>query len=187
MTDLWLVRHGQTDWNVSGRLQGQAGQAPGLNAVGRAQALALRVQLENIRFSAVYSSDLLRSRETAHLIAAPLGLTITLEPRLREMHLGAWEGMFSIDVEERYPQQLAERMHNPLNANAPQGESLLEVAERVVAATTEIAKKHTSETVLLVGHGVSLAVIICYAQGITLDQVYRKIPDNAVLNHVRWD
>ena len=78
MTRLWLLRHGQTDWNVEGRWQGQTERAPGLNAVGRAQALAIRGQLKEARFSAIYSSDLLRSQQTAEWLAEPLGLNVAL-------------------------------------------------------------------------------------------------------------
>ncbi|MDP2777935.1 MAG: histidine phosphatase family protein, partial [Anaerolineales bacterium] len=171
MTELWLIRHGQTDWNLTGRWQGQAPDAPGLNEAGRAQALALRDELKDVRFSAIYSSEMLRARQTAELIAEPLGLTVTLEPRLREMNLGAWEGMLSSDIEVQNPQELAERARDPFHARAPQGESPLEVAERVIAAVNDIATKHQDESVLIVAHGVSLAVIICHALGIQIDKV----------------
>ncbi len=169
MTDIWLVRHGQTDWNLTGRWQGQAPHAPGLNDMGRAQALALQNQLKDIKISAIYSSDLLRARQTAELIAEPLGLTVTLELRLREINLSVWEGMLSNDVEVQYPQELAERARDPFHTRAPQGESPLEVAERVIAAVDAIATKRQDESVLIVSHGVSLAVIICHAQGVPVD------------------
>lgn len=91
MTQLCLVRHGQTDWNLTGRWQGQAADAPGLNATGSTQLLGICEQVMEIMVSAVYSSDLLRARQTAELIAEPLGLYETLEPRLREINLGVWE------------------------------------------------------------------------------------------------
>jgi broad specificity phosphatase PhoE len=187
MTDLWLVRHGQTDWNLTGRWQGQSPDAPTLNETGRAQAIALRELLRDVRFAALYSSDLLRSRATAELLAEPLGLTVTLEPRLREINLGAWEGMLSEDIEAQYPQELTERKRDPWHARAPGGESPREVAERVRAAVDEIAERHRGEAVLIVAHGLSLAVIICHAGNIPLEQVYEHIPENARLQRVQWD
>lgn len=92
MTDLWLVRHGQTDWNLTGRWQGQASDAPGLNDAGQAQVLTICEQLKGIKFSAIYSSDLLRARQTAEMVAESLGLSVTLELRLREINLGEWRG-----------------------------------------------------------------------------------------------
>ena len=186
MTELWLVRHGQTDWNLTGRWQGQASYAPGLNDVGRAQALAIRDQMKDVNFSAIYSSDLLRARQTSELIAEPLGLTVTLEPRLREINLGVWEGMLSMEIAERYPQELAERARDPFHTRAPQGESPMEVAERVIAAVNDIAKEHIGKSVIIVSHGVSLAIIICHAQGFPLNEIYQHIPDNAKPYCVEW-
>jgi len=186
MTDLWLLRHGQTDWNVTGRWQGQTSGAPGLNDTGRAQAISAREHLTGLRFAAIYCSDLLRARQTAELISESLNLNITLELRLREMHLGVWEGMLSSEIEARYPQELAERAHDPLHAHPPQGESPLEVEERVIPAVMDIAKKYPDDSVLIVSHGVSLAVIICHAQGISMEEVYEHVPENAKPYRVEW-
>ena len=186
MTELWLLRHGQTDWNLTGRWQGQASDAPGLNDMGRAQALALLDQLSNANFSALYSSDLPRARQTAGLIAEPLGLIVAFEPRLREMNLGAWEGMLSSDIEMRYPHEMEERKRDPFHARAPNGESPLEVAGRVIPAVDGIAGKYPNASVLIVSHGVPLAVIICHTQGFPLDEVYEHVPENAKPDRVEW-
>lgn len=185
-TELWLVRHGQTDWNLTGRWQGQASDAPGLNETGKAQAFAVRDKLREGSFSAVYSSDLLRARQTAEAIAEPLGLKVNLEPRLREMNLGAWEGMLSEAIEAQYPQEMAARAQDPYHVKAPNGESPREVAERVLAAVREIGDRHKGESVVIVAHGVSLAVIICYAEKHPLEQVYEHIPANAQPCRVQW-
>lgn len=186
MVDLWLVRHGQTEWNVAGRWQGQAPEAPGLNDTGWTQALAVQDQLKGFHFSAIYSSDLLRARQTAELIAKPFGLKVILEPRLREMNLGAWEGLLFNEIEGQYPLALEERARDPFHTRAPQGEAPLEVAERVMATLNEIVLKHRGESVLIVSHGVSLAVILCHGQGIPLNQVYDHIPEHAKPYHVSW-
>lgn len=186
MTDFWLVRHGQTDWNLKGRWQGQSSDAPSLNETGRRQALALLDQLKHVQFSAIYSSDLLRSRQTAELIANHLCLGITLESRLREMNLGDWEGMLSDEIQSQYPQELAERACNPLHASAPGGESAIQVARRVIAAVNEIGMRHHDKPVLIVAHGISLAIITCLGRGIPLDKLYEYVPDNAKLSHIQW-
>ena len=179
MTKFWLVRHGQTDWNVSGRWQGQSSSAPGLNVVGVAQAQALREQLRGLHFSAIYSSDLLRARQTAALIAEPRGLAVSLEPRLREIHLGVWEGMLSAEILARYPLELEERQRDPLHARPPGGESVAALALRALAAVRDIAAAGPDAQVLIVAHGVALAVLICQAAGVSLAEVYQYIPDNA--------
>ena len=187
MIDLWLIRHGQTDWNLAGRWQGQAVDAPGLNAAGRTQALALHAQLPHLRFAAIYSSDLLRARQTAEVIADSLNLTVTFEPRLREINLGLWEGMLSEDIAAQYPHELSERSNNPLHSHAPQGESVVDVAERVRAFVIDVVATHSDGPVLIVAHGITLAIIICLAQGFPLTQVYEHIPQNAQPYLVEWE
>jgi broad specificity phosphatase PhoE len=186
MTKFYLIRHGQTDWNLTGRWQGQSPDAPPLNETGRVQALAILDQLPHEDISVIYCSDLLRARQTAEVIAEPLGLMVVLDPRLREMNLGAWEGMLSRDIEVQYPRELEERIQNPFEAHAPQGESPREVAERVLAVVDEIARKHPNDSVLIVSHGVALAIIICRAQGISLREVYEHIPENAKPYRIEW-
>lgn len=186
MANLWLVRHGQTDWNRMGKWQGQSPDAPALNDVGRAQVLALRDQLKGLHISAIHSSDLLRARQTAELIANPLCLPVNFDLRLREMNLGNWEGMFSEEIKARYPRELAERTHNPATARAPSGESPSQVASRVIAAVNEIVLRHHQEKILIVAHGISLAIITCLAQGIPLEKVYEYVPANARLHQIEW-
>ena len=186
MTELWLVRHGQTDWNLTGRWQGQASNAPGLNDTGHAQVLTICEQLKGSEFSAIYSSDLLRARQTAEMIAESLGLPVTLEWGLREINLGEWEGMPSEEIEAKYPKELAARAQNSFYERAPNGESPHEVADRVLKAINEIANKHLGESVMIVAHGISLAVIICHSEGFPMEDVYQHIPNNAQPYRVQW-
>lgn len=186
-SDLWLVRHGQTDWNLAGRWQGQSPRAPGLNEAGREQALALRSQLAGKQFAAIYSSDLLRARQTAELLAEPLGLPVNLDPRLREMDLGDWEGLLSNEISARFPQLLLERDCNPIHTSAPRGENPGCVAERTASALDDIVMNHCGEPVLIVAHGISLAAVLCLARGIPLEHIYEHVPGNASLLHVEWE
>lgn len=186
MTKLWLIRHGQTDWNLAGRWQGQTSDAPPLNETGRAQALAIREKLADSNFAAVYSSDLLRAKQTAEIIATPLGSPVVLDARLREMNLGAWEGMLSEDIAAQYPRELEERKRDPLHARAPQGESPADVAARVFSVMDEITSQHPNETVVIVAHGIALAIIICQSQNIPLNNAYEYIPENAKPYYAEW-
>jgi len=186
MTKLWLVRHGQTDWNLTGRWQGQSLDAPGLNKIGRAQVLLIRKQLKKLNLSAIYSSDLLRARQTAELIAESLGLTVALEPRLREIDLGVWEGMLSEEIATTYSQELAERARDPFHTHAPNGESPRVVTERVLAAVNEIAERHRDESILIVSHGIALAIMICRTESFRREEIYQHIPDHAQPYQVQW-
>lgn len=179
MSEIWLLRHGQTDWNLQGRWQGQASFAPGLNEAGFAQARSAAEELSEIQFGAIYSSDLLRARQTAEAVAEKQGLPVFLDERLREVNLGEWEGMLSEDVKARYPNELRERDENPLHARPPQGETLAEVAERAKAAVNDILQRQAQGPILIVSHGLTLAALVCMSKHIPLEQAYEHIPENA--------
>lgn len=190
MAQVWLIRHGQTDWNVQGRWQGQTPDAPPLNATGVAQAHALAEtlaqQAEQSAFQALYSSDLLRARQTAEIIALRLRLPVRLDPRLREVNLGAWEGMLGEDVALRYVAELDERKRNPVHSRPPQGETVFELAARVGQALDDIARGHPNGNVLVVSHGLAIATALCMANGMPLERVFDHLPDNATPHVIMW-
>ncbi len=184
--ELWLVRHGETDWNRHGLYQGQT-DIP-LNAAGLAQAHAAaeRLALSGRRFAALYSSPLARARQTAEAAAARLGLSVLLDERLVEIHQGAWQGKNYAQVVAEFGGLLRAAEASPLDARAPGGESTAEVAARMSAAAADIARAHPGEAVLVFSHGFALAVLACLARGIPLEQVYEHIPSNARAEVIRW-
>jgi broad specificity phosphatase PhoE len=184
VTTLWLVRHGQTDWNVEGRWQGQAD--PPLNTEGRAQAEALAARLNGIAFAALYASDLQRARETADVIARKIGRPVSLDARLREINQGEWEGMLSEQVQREYPAEWAARALDPLRARAPQGELVAQVAARAWAAADDIVRAHPVGPVLIVSHGLALATLLCRARGLPLEAARELIPDNVQPEVIEW-
>ncbi len=189
MTALWLARHGQTDWNVAGRYQGQAD--PPLNATGRAQAEALAERLATRppagpRLKAIASSDLQRADHTARRVAERLGLPVHTDPRLREINLGAWEGMLLADIQAQYPHEWAARERDPWDHAAPGGETAAAVAARVWAAADDLARSFAPGPVLVVSHGFALATLLCRARRLPMENVYSLVPDNANLEVVMW-
>ncbi|MCC6188643.1 MAG: histidine phosphatase family protein [Anaerolineales bacterium] len=184
MTRLWLVRHGQTAWNLEGRYQGQAD--PPLTAAGWEQARAMLPQLDGIAFAAIYSSDLRRARDTASILAAHLGLPVQVRVGLREVRLGLWEGMLFSDIQDQYAAAWQERQRDPLHARPPQGETLAEVAVRASAAADEIAQAHPAADVLVVAHGLTLATLLCLGRGLPLERAYDLVPDNCRPEVVDW-
>jgi 2,3-bisphosphoglycerate-dependent phosphoglycerate mutase len=184
MTELWLVRHGQTDWNAQGRYQGQADMP--LNAAGILQAEAAAGRLAGQAFAAIYSSDLIRALRTAEIIAARVGLPIQTDTRLREIHQGEWQGMLVTEIAARYADLVSRWRSGPTTARAPGGESVSEVAARLWAAADDIAAAHPGGRVLVVSHGLALATLIARAQQAPLEQVYTLIPDNAAAQMVEW-
>jgi broad specificity phosphatase PhoE len=184
MTHFWLVRHGQTDWNAARRYQGQA-DIP-LNEVGIDQAKSLAKKIITEKFDAIYASDLDRAAKTASILAEALGMPVNTDVRLREICQGIWEGMSLDEVQVKYAEDFKRGAEDPAFSRAPGGESVAEVAERMVQAANEIARRHTGGRILLVSHGLAVSSLYCQANDIPLTQVYQYIPDNAVPLQIDW-
>ncbi len=177
MTELILVRHGQTDWNVEGRYQGQAD--PPLNETGLRQARQTALELQNLALSALYTSDLRRAQQTAQVIAEASGLTVQLEPRLREVSLGEWEGELYTDIRACYPALLHRWQEEPLKTIPPGGESILALSRRVLEAVEEIVARHNGQQVCIVAHNVAIATIKCHYLDIPLERIWSLLSPNA--------
>lgn len=177
MTTLLLIRHGETDWNVEGRYQGQAD--PPLNETGLHQARQTALELQNLGPHALYSSDLRRARQTAQAIAEITGLTIQLEPRLREVNLGEWEGILYTEIKARYPELLRRWEEEPLKTIPPGGESIWALRHRVLDAIAEILARHTGQQVCIVSHKTPIAIIKCHYLDIPLEHIWNLLPPNA--------
>lgn len=185
MTDFCLVRHGQTDWNLQGRYQGQSDIS--LNETGIEQANAVARLLRDENFDALFSSDLARARETANVIASfHAGLVVRLDSRLREISQGQWEGLQVENIQTRFAELWQERAEDPIKMHAPGGESLEEVMQRVSAALEEIAAFYPHGRILIVSHGLVLALTLCKVRNIPLGSAYQHIPENAEPLWVSW-
>lgn len=176
MTRLILIRHGETDWNIEGRWQGQADVA--LNQTGWSQAEDMARTLETVGVSAIYSSDLLRARQTAQVLADATGVPLKIDHRLREIHQGEWQGLLISEIQARYAQAYQERQRDPLGIAPPGGETAAQVRQRVVSATQAILRQHPDETVAVVSHGFALAVLIAHLRGEPFERVWDLIPEN---------
>jgi len=184
VTDFLLIRHGQTDWNAARLYQGQA-DIP-LNQTGIAQAHRLAEKLAGEKFNAVYASDLSRALQTASILAQPLGLSVNIDARLREICQGTWEGMSLDEVQEKYADDFRRGAEDPAFSRAPGGESVVEVAARMSAAADDISALYPHGRILLVSHGLAVSTLYCQANGISLTQVYQYIPDNTVPLSITW-
>ncbi|MBL8437133.1 MAG: histidine phosphatase family protein [Zoogloeaceae bacterium] len=181
MTRICIVRHGETDWNVARRLQGHL-DVP-LNATGQAQAQTTAAHLAEETFTALYSSDLLRARQTAEALASAVGLPVTPEPRLRERRYGAFEGLTYDEARAQYPQDYARfEDRDPDLAFPGGGERLVDFAQRIETALLALADRHRGESILLVTHGGVLDIVYRLATGKPLE-AKRDFPiPNAALN-----
>jgi glucosyl-3-phosphoglycerate phosphatase len=154
VTKLLLVRHGETDWNAEGRLQGQTDRP--LSDYGRRQARQLADDLEGADFRAIYSSDLVRARETAEIVGRRLEIPVELDPDLREKDWGTWEGLTAV---ERDRVEFV-------------GESTEAHQERILRALRRIAERHARDgVVLVITHGGSMRRVQTAAMGMAMPVV----------------
>lgn len=153
-TELILWRHGETDWNRETRFQGQA-DVP-LNDRGVQQARAAAQALASLRPDEIISSDLTRAYDTAHELAAQMGLDVQVDSRLREIDVGTWSGRTKAEVMELFPdyQRLSE--HDIDFRRSSEGETLREVGVRVGEALIEMAQRRDGQRVIVAGHGNAL-------------------------------
>jgi len=152
------IRHAQSEMNAEGRWQGQA-DSP-LSDQGRRQAEALAPRLLPERLTALVSSDLLRARETAEIVAGHLTMAVHLEPGLREMDVGEWSGLPHRVIQERWPGQYARFRSGDPEVRPGGGESRRQLRERAVATFAALAERFAAERLGVVTHkGVLLSLI----------------------------
>lgn len=154
MGTLLIVRHGETDWNAEGRIQGHTDI--GLSGTGAEQARLLAVRLASIAIDAAYSSDLKRASETATIALGSQDIVLNKTPRLREYHKGSYEGMTLAEIETQFPEDFPRYLEKDLDYAPTGGESTRGVSARMAGIFGEIKANHLNETVLVVGHGGSL-------------------------------
>lgn len=189
MTEILLIRHGETAWNAKKRLQGHL-DIP-LNAEGERQAAALGRALQNESLDAIIASDLQRARQTAHAIAAPRGMQVLIERGLRERCYGAFEGMLHGEISQRYPQDYVAWQARDIDARFPQGENvaetLREFSQRAVGTIIRIAREDKYRKVALVSHGGVLECAYRAAQGIGFAHPRDFDILNASINRFVWN
>ena len=181
-----MVRHGETDWNRESRFQGQSD--PPLNASGRRQAHELAQRLRGESLDTVYASPLRRAYETAEIVAGGLGLEVQAVDALREVFLGAWEGLTLSEVEARFPEGYRRWVGHRDGWHG--GESYDELAQRVIAGLLEIAEAHEGGRVLAVTHGGPIRSAVAAATGTPFAEIHssvRVIENCAVLRFTVGD
>ena len=151
-TRILAIRHGETDWNVDTRIQGQL-DIP-LNDLGRRQAQQLVQAVAHEGLSAVYSSDLQRALETAQAVVRGAGLPgLSTDVGLRERAFGVFEGRTYQEIEQRWPQESVRWRKREPDFGAEGGETLQGFYDRCVATASRLAAAHPGETIALVAHG----------------------------------
>jgi probable phosphoglycerate mutase len=186
-TQLIIVRHGQTDWNIERRIQGW--RDIDLNDNGRMQAQRLAAALaspesKHAPLHAIYSSDLSRARETAQAVARALQLPLNVTSGVRERNYGILEGVPFDQMHEHHPEVAAIWKSRDPDGVIPQGETLRTFNERVTGALHDIAKRHQQERVMVVTHGGAMDIIWRAATGEPIEAPRKTVFLNASINRI---
>jgi 2,3-bisphosphoglycerate-dependent phosphoglycerate mutase len=184
-TRILAIRHGETDWNVDNRIQGQLDI--GLNATGRQQARRLARALgAGEPIQAIHASDLSRAHETATAIGQAVGRAVTPHAGLRERGFGDFQGQSFTDIEARWPEAAQRWRRREPDWSPPGGESLAALRDRVLAAVHALAAAHTGELIVLVTHGGVLDQLYRAATGLDLQAPRTWQLANTSVNRLLW-
>ncbi|MFN0313662.1 MAG: histidine phosphatase family protein [Burkholderiales bacterium] len=181
-TTFIVVRHGETAWNAEGRIQGHL-DSP-LNEEGLAQAILVGECLGRESFDAFYCSDLGRAHQTAQPLADHSGKRPVLSERIRERHLGVFQGLTGKECEQQYAEDYRRFHSRDPDHVVPQGESIRQFYARVSGFFAELAVRHEGQRVVAVTHGGVLDALHRFVRGIPLEQP-RDFPIfNASVNRI---
>lgn len=185
MTEIIIIRHGETEWNQTGRFQGHS-DVP-LSKTGRAQAEALGQNLAIDYVDAIYASDLTRAIETAAPLAARFGLTVTPDPLLRELNFGAWEGRSFSDVNAENPNAMKQFYNDPEYADIPDSEPFPDFQKRVAVRVREIAELHRGKRIVIVSHGASIRILLADILAMPIRSIWHISQINTAVNKIRFE
>jgi broad specificity phosphatase PhoE len=180
-----VIRHGHTEWNAQGRYMGHL-DAP-LTARGLQQAERLAQRLARLELHAIYSSDLGRAQRTAQIIADTCGLTVCVDPMLRERHMGVFQGLTREEMSHRFPDELRAYDEDVNGYVIPTGESGVQRGERSLRALRQIAERHQNQNVLVATHGGVLLGLFELALSLGPNNGARFRRDNASFNAFGYD
>ncbi|MYX42571.1 bifunctional RNase H/acid phosphatase, partial [Streptomyces sp. SID89] len=184
---LVLLRHGETPLTPQKRFSGSGGSDPSLSGIGREQAERVAAALARRgTIQAVVASPLARTRETAGIVAARLGLDVAVEDGLRETDFGAWEGLTFAEVSERYPDDLNAWLASPEARPTGGGESFATTATRIAATRDKLVAAYAGRTVLLVTHVTPIKMLVRLALGAPLESLFRMELSAASLSAVAY-
>ena len=180
MTKVYIVRHGQTAWNLEEVFRGRA-DIP-LDETGKKEVHLAGEALKDETLHAVYSSPLSRSMETAENIAKFHNLPVTPLEAIIDISYGEWEGVGLKEVQQQSPDLYALWLQEPHKIRFPQGETLEEVCSRIMEALEDLLIKHRNENIVLVAHRVPNKVICCTLLGLDNSNFWRIQQDTASTN-----
>lgn len=177
---LFLIRHGQTDWNLAGKIQGSYDSE--LNNIGIFQAKDLSRKILDLKykFSKIYTSKQKRALKTAQILSESVNIEYTPVDGLEEINLGEWEGLSWAEVKGKYPKEYREWYLNRRYTKAPKGESYQDMLERVLKAVHKIIDEN-SDDVVVVTHSAVIMCLQCYMTGTPFEEMTKYKADNTII------
>jgi len=184
MNRLFLVRHGETEWNTMKRVQGHTDTTLTEKGLEQTRRISNRLYKENI--DVIYASDLRRAYRTAEIIGDKLNLGVHSLKELREINFGCWEGLTANEVKEKYREEHLLWMQEAHKLILPGAETLLDVQQRMLKSVWELLKIHSNKNLLLVSHGTAIKTLILGILDIDISN-YNKISlDNTSLSIIEF-
>jgi len=182
MIRLYLIRHGETDWNKERRFQGWTDLA--LNDNGISQAVALGERFKNTKIDEIYSSPLNRAMKTAEGISKAIGKEIILNEKFKEINFGEWEGLTASEISKKYGKDFDDFMLKPEGGTFPGEISFDAVTERVKEGLDSILKDKDNMNIVIVSHGGIVRLIIKYLMGFSGEWYNKTWIDNTAISVV---
>ena len=183
MIRLILLRHGQTAWNEGAGVERFRGRTDlPLDATGQAQARAVGARLRSEPLAALYTSPLLRARQTIAPLAAARSLAVETHEGLLDIDYGLFQGLTRAEAAVALPDLYALWWTTPVQVRFPGGEALVDVQTRLLAFMNELVARHPEQTVVVVGHQMVNKVLVCTLAGLDLNQIWRIRQDTAGIN-----
>jgi len=185
MTQLVLVRHGETEWHAENRYAGVSDIA--LTARGLEQAQQLAAWAPTAGLAAVWTSTLTRAQLTATACAEAIGVPLRVDARLRELDFGHGEGLTSAEMHEQFPEALQAFRADPVTDHLPGGEDPTEAVRRFTGCLDDLAERHPGDRILVVAHTTAIRLTLCGLMGVPLRDYRRIFPSlrNCGLTEIR--
>ena len=180
MSRWFIVRHGETEWNAQGRIQGHTDIS--LSDIGNQQSELVARRLAGVTIDVAYCSDLRRSTETAQKILGQRGVPLHTTPRLREYDKGVFEGLTVEQTKERYPELYAASLIKDLDFAPTGGETTRQTSTRIEGFIAYLRERHLDDNLLIVGHGGALRAAFVALMELPLEAHWRFFLDNCGLS-----
>ncbi|MEG2290642.1 MAG: histidine phosphatase family protein [Clostridium sp.] len=177
---LFLIRHGQTDWNLKGKIQGSYDIELNDTGIKQAKELGNKIIGENYKFSKIYSSSQIRAVRTSEILSETTNIEYITIKGLEEINLGEWEGLSWTEVQAKYPVEYEEWYINRRYTKPPKGEAYEEMLERVITAIYKIINENSND-VAIVTHSAVIMCLQCYITNTSFDKMTNFKTDNTAI------